>query len=120
MWKPIPEKILRSTAEVKVCTGINVYQQQTYETYTVQHVHLQPTSEVRKSTDNTDQQLKSLLFVDVRHSTPALDWEALFLRAQANGGDMRVIVRGVEYTVLTVDALWDGTDHLHHYEVGLV
>ena len=33
---------------------------------------------------------------------------------------MRVIVRGVEYTVFSVDALRDDTDNLHHYEVGLV
>jgi hypothetical protein len=33
---------------------------------------------------------------------------------------MRVIVRGQEYTVLSVDALRDDTDNLHHYEVGLI
>jgi hypothetical protein len=33
---------------------------------------------------------------------------------------MRVVVRGVEYTVQTVDELRDDTDTLHHWEVGLV
>lgn len=120
MLRPIPDKILRSTATVKVCIGVDMYQNQTYEEYTVNRVHLQPTTEIRKSPDNTDQQLKSLLFVDARHSAPALDWGALLRQAHQIGGDMRVIVRGVEYTVLTVDALRDSADHFHHWEVGLV
>ena len=119
MLKPIPRKILRSTVTVKVCSGVDMYQNQTYDVYTVENVHLQPTAEIRKTPDNTDQQLKSLLFVDARHSTPALEWDAMLRQAHEKGGDMRAIVRGVEYTVLTVDALRDNTDHFHHFEVGL-
>lgn len=120
MLKPIPGKILRSTAEVRVCNGTDVYQKPTYDEYTVRRVHVQPTTEIRKTTENTDQQLHSLLFVDSRHSEPRLDWESLLRTAHANGGDMHVTIRGVEYTVMTVDALRDDTDKLHHYEVGLV
>ena len=120
MLKPIPSKILRSTATVQVCSGTDVYQNQTYTTYTVKHVHLQPTDRIVKSTNNTDQQLTSVLFVDARHSTPLLDWRGLLQTAHDNGGDMRVTVRGVTYTVAAVDELRDDTDRLHHYEVGLV
>lgn len=120
MLRPIPSRILRSTATVKVCSGVDTYQNQTYTTYTVEHVHLQPTTEIRKSTTNTDQQLVSILFVDGKKSVPLLDWEALLSSAHELGGDVRVIVRGREYTVLTVDALRDDTDILHHYEVGLI
>lgn len=120
MLKPIPSKILRSTATVKVCTGVDRYQKQTYTEYTVQKVHLQPTNEVRKTKDNTDETLRSILFVDARKSTPFLDWDALFSTAHENAGDMRVIVRGVEYTVFSVDSLRDDTDILHHWEIGLV
>lgn len=119
MLKPIPSKILRSTATVKVCNGTDLYQNQTYDTYTVNHVHLQPTERIVKSKDNTDQQLTSILFVDVRHSQPALNWRALLQTAHDNGGDMRVIVRGIEYTVLQADGLRDDTDKLHHWEIGL-
>jgi Phage protein Gp9. len=119
MLRPIPSKILRSTAEVKVCTGTDIYQNQSYATYTVNHVHIQPTSRIVKSTDNTDQQLNSILFVDVRHSSPALDWRALLQQAHDNGGDMRVTVRGIQYTVVSCDGLRDDTDNLHHWEVGL-
>lgn len=118
--KPIPSKILRSTATVRVCNGMDRYQNQIYTEHTVKRVHLQPTNEVRKTQTNTDCTLRSILFVDARISTPQLDWCALFDSAHSIGGDMRVIVRGVEYTVLAVDALRDDTDNLHHYEVGLV
>lgn len=119
MLKPIPRKILRSVATVKVCTGVDLYQNQTYATYTVRNVHLQPTEKVVKTRDNTDQQLTSILFVDVRHSSPALDWHALFQSAHDKGGDVRVVIRNVEYTMETVDGLRDDTDRLHHWEIGL-
>ena len=119
MLRPIPARILRSTATVKVCTGVDLYQNPTYTEYTVQHVHVQPTEKVIKSKDNTDQQLSSILFVDVRRSTPALDWHALFQTAHDHGGDLRVIIRGVEYTAASVDGLRDDTDKLHHWEIGL-
>ena len=120
MLRPIPARILRSTAIVAACTGVDTYQNQTYGTYTVEHVHLQPTAQVRKTPTNTDQQLRSVLFVDARLSTPALDWAALFESAHLLGGDVRVTVRGVEYTVANVDELRDDTDALHHWEIGLV
>lgn len=119
MLRPIPARILRSTAVVDVCTAIDLYQKQTYTQYIVNHVHLQPTAEIRKTTTNTDQQLKSILFVDARLSIPQLDWTTLFEYAHAIGGDMRVTVRGVTYTVMAVDALRDDTDLLHHYEIAL-
>lgn len=97
-----------------------MYQNQTYTEYEVRRVHLQPTNEIRKTQSNTEVVLRSILFVDARISTPALDWFALLQAAHAVAGDMRVIIRGQEYTVLTVDELRDDTDGLHHYEVGLV
>ena len=120
MLPPIPAKILRSTATVKVCSGTDTYQRQTYDTYTVERVHLQPTERIVKSLTNTDQQLTGILFVDVRRSQPALDWRALLQQAHDNSGDMRVIIRGIEYTVMTADGLRDDSDRLHHWEIGVV
>lgn len=119
MLKPIPAKIMRSTATVKACTGLDRYQKQTYTEYTVKNVHVQPTNEIRKTVNNTDETLNSILFVDRKHSKPLLDWESLFETAHKMGGDMRVIIRGREYTVFSVDALRDDTDNFHHYEIGL-
>ena len=120
MLKPIPSKILRSTATVKVCSGVDRYQNQTYTEYTVKKVHLQPTNEIRKTQDNTDITLRSILFVDAHTSAPFLDWCALLQTAHVNLGDMRVTVRGEVYTVIGVDELRDDTDNLHHWEVSLV
>ena len=120
MLKPIPARILRTTATVSVCSGVDMYQNQTYTQYTVKRVHLQPTNEIRKTTSNTEAVLRSILFVDAKTSTPKLDWCALLRQAHDNDGDMRVTVRGVDYTVLTVDELRDDTDVLHHWEVALV
>lgn len=123
MLKPIPSRILRSTATVRVCNGVDRFQNQTYDVYTVNKVHLQPTNEIRKTQSNTEFTLlatRSILFVDAKVSTPVLDWMALFEQAHALAGDMRVIVHGHEYTVMSVDALRDDTDNLHHYEVGLI
>ena len=120
MLKPIPSRILKSTATVKVASGVDRYQKPTYTEYTVQKVHLQPTNEIRKTQDNTEISLRSVLFVDAHTSTPKLDWVALLQTAQRLPGDMRVIVRNVEYTVIGVDELRDDTDNLHHWEVSLV
>ena len=119
MLKPIPARILRSTATVEVCTGTDMYQNQTYVTYTVNRVHIQPTERIVKSTSNTDQQLTAILFVDARLSRPALNWRALLEAAHNKGGDMRVTIRGVTYTVASADGLRDDTDRLHHWEIGM-
>ena len=119
MLRPIPAKIMRSTATVKACTGVDRYQNQTFATYTVKNVHLQPTNELRKTAVNTSNVLMAVLFVDKRHSMPALDWNSLFRTAQAKAGDIKITVRGIEYTVFSVDELRDDTDCFHHWEIGL-
>jgi hypothetical protein len=110
---------MRSTATVKACTSLDRYQKPVYTEKTVKHVHLQPTNEIRKTADNTDCTLRSILFVDRVHSTPTLDWWELFNTAHALGGDVKVVVREQEYTVFTVDELRDDTDMFHHWEIGL-
>ena len=117
---PIPSRILKTAATVKVVSGVDFYQNQTYTEYTLKRVHLQPTNEIRKTESNTDCTLRAILFVDARTSTPKLDWCALLRSAHDKTGDMRVIVRGTEYTVMGVDELRDDTDLLHHWEVSLV
>ena len=119
MLKPIPAKIMRTTITVHACTGTDRYQKPTYTDYTVKKVHLQPTNEIRKTADNTDCVLRSLLFVDKQHSTPSLDWNELVNVAHEKAGDVKVDCRGETYTVFTVDALRDDTDCFHHWEIGL-
>lgn len=119
MLRPIPSRILRSTALVEVCNGTDMYQNQTYTAYTVKRVHIQPTERIVKTTGNTDQQLNAVLFVDARISAPALNWRALLQQAHDKGGDMRVTIRGVTYTVASADGLRDDTDRLHHWEISM-
>ena len=118
--RPIPQRIMRSTADVEWCYGTDVYQNQLTMQETVKNVHLQPTSAIIKTKDNTDCQLRSMLFVDAKISKPLIDWEKLLADAHDVGGDVRVTVRGVTYTLMTVDALRGKNDELHHYELGLV
>jgi hypothetical protein len=119
MLRPITARILRSTATVEVCNGADLYQNQTYDVYTVERVHIQPTEKIVKTTANTDQQLSAVLFVDARISKPAINWRALLEQAHNLGGDMRVTIRGVTYTVASADGLRDDTDRLHHWEIGM-
>lgn len=119
MLRPIPAKIMRSTATVKACTGVDRYQNQTFTEYTVKNVHLQPTNELKKTPENTSNILRAVLFIDRRHSSPDLPWLELFQTAQRLAGDIKIIVRGIEYTVFTVDELRDDTDAFHHWEISL-
>lgn len=125
MLSPIPRRILRSSAVFSVPTGIDRYQKPTYTTYTVYNVHCQSDNSTRKTAQNTEVSLRGILFIDARHSTPALDYTALQEAAQAAGGVMTVRVTGRDgrtspaYTVLVVDELSDDEDNLHHWELGL-
>lgn len=120
MLPPIPRQLLKSTVVVDACTAVDRDRRQQVTTYTVRRVHLQPDHGVRKSKDNTDVVLKALLFVDARLSTPALDWEALFFKAQEAGGDVKVTLRNQAYTICSVEPIPDDEDNLHHWEIGLV
>lgn len=118
--KPIPPSLLKDTATVKVCTGVDGYQNQTYTEYTVERVHIQPTNEIRKTQDNTDCTLRSILFVDAQMSRPSLDWAALLRGAHNAQGDMRVVCDGDEYTVVGCDKLKYKNNELHHWEIALI
>lgn len=124
---PIPSSMLHDTAVFSVVTGITRYQEKTYETYTINNVHLQGSNDAVKGADNTEVRLRGILFVDARKSTPRYDLYALQQKSLANGDTMRVKVynsSGVEtgdYAVLVVDDLPDvPANRVHHWELGLV
>ena len=124
---PIPSRMLHDTAVFKVVTGMDRYQEKTYEEYTVNNVHLQSNSDTVKRANDTEVQLKGILFVDARRSLPALDLNALQDQSLKNGDTMRVNVTDAsgndagEYAVLVVDSLPDvPATRVHHYELGLI
>lgn len=127
MLTPIPRRILRDTLILSVPAGFDRYQQPTEPTeYTVNNVHIQADNSTRTATDNTEVMLTGVIFIDARHSTPALDYEALQASAQAAGGVMTCMVKNWHgaasgpFTVLVVDGLPDDNDRLHHWELGVV
>jgi len=119
MFPPIPRQLLTQTATVQACTGTDKWKAQTTASYTVQNVHLQDSNAVRKSAENTEVVLRAILYVDAKRSAPAINWRQLLRTAKAAGGDVKVTIDGVTYTVETVDALPDDRGRLHHYEVGM-
>ena len=90
------------------------------------HVHIQNTNETRKTAENTEVVLRSLLFADSRFSSPGLDYMALQDSAHKAGQYMTIYVtdkrgdRTGPYTVQTVDAVPDERGNIHHWELGLV
>ena len=124
---PIPGRMLHDTVVFKVPTGMDRYQNKTYEEYTVNHVHLQSSSDIVKGPANTEVILRGVLFVDARRSTPVLDLYALQKQALEVGDTMRAVVTDAsgtevgDYAVLVVDDLPDvPATRRHHWELGLV
>ena len=127
MLGTIPRRIMRSTAAFSVPTEFDRYQNPGKpDSYTVHNVHLQADNSTHRTAQNTEVVLRGKLFIDGRYSSPALDYEALQASAHAAGGVMTVTVTNKHgdpsgpYAVVTVDALPDDEDNLHHWELGLV
>lgn len=127
MLRPIPGDLLKYTAIISVCSGIDRWQNPTWTDYTINRVHLQATNEVKRTRDNTEVVLRSVLWLDGRRSQPVMDWYALQKQSEENGREMKVRVLNVRdteiasYTVKTVDALPNyPSDRIHHWEMGLV
>ena len=127
MLRPIPQSLLGDMMTLKVCIGMDVWQKPSWQDYTVQNVHIQNTNEVKKTKENTEGVLRSILFIDSRRSTPSLDYDSLAEQSQKAGKPLRCVVfnsRGQkygEYEVLTVDPVPDvPATRIHHIELGLV
>lgn len=127
MLRPIPSDLLKYTAEISVCTGIDKWQNPTWEVHTIGRVHLQATNEVKRTRDNVEVVLRSILWIDGRRSQPSMDWYALQKLSEDNGREMQMQVLTVKgdiigtFTVKTVDALPDyPSDRIHHWELGVV
>ena len=90
---------------------------------TASHVHFQYVNETRQTATNDEVQLKGIIFVDAKYSTPSLDYEALQAEVQERGGVMQCIIvtrRGTEIgpmNILAVDACPDDEANVHHWEL---
>ena len=106
---------------------MDAWQKPSWETFTVNNVHLQNTNEVRKSKENTEIILRSVLFIDGRLSRPVLDYDTLAEQSQKAGKPLRCEIYNSQgqkygdYEVLTVDPVPDvPATRTHHIELGLV
>lgn len=124
---PIPSRMLHDSAKFYVVTGMDRYQEKIYDTYEVAHVHLQNASNVIKAPNDTEVQLKGILFVDCRRSMPCLDLYALQEASLAAGDTMRVDVTDASgklvgnFAVMVVDGAPDvPATRTHHWELSLV
>ena len=127
MLAPIPARMLHDTVTFKVVKGMDRYQNKEYDEYVVNNVHLQSSNDVYKRANDTEVQLKGILFVDARRSTPAPDLYALQQESLLNGDTMRAIVTDAsgaevgDYAVLIVDDLPNvPANTRHHWELGLI
>ena len=127
MLRPIPQSLLGDMMTLKVWIGMDAWQNPSWHKYTVQNVHIQNTNEVKKTKENTEVVLRSILFIDSRRSTPSLDYDSLAEQSQKAGKPLRCVVfnsRGQkygEYEILTVDPVPDvPATRIHHIELGLV
>lgn len=127
MLRPIPSRLLRDLVTVKVCTGMDAWQNPEWDEYIVSNVHLQNSNEVRKTKDNTEVVLRAILFIDSVRSSPALDYDTLMEQSEAAGKPMRCIVQDAsgdisgDFEVILVDLVPDvPATRIHHVELGLV
>lgn len=127
MLRPIPWSLLGDIAIIHVCIGMDEWQRPGWQDYTVKGVHLQNTNEVRKSKENTEVVLRSVLYIDGRRSSPALDYNSLAEQSQEAGKPMRCTVYSSsgqkygDYEVVTTDPIPDvPARRVHHTELGLV
>lgn len=112
---------------LQVCTSVDAWDNPTWDEISVSNVHIQNTNEVRKSTDNTEVVLRSVIFIDPVRSSPSLNYEALCQQSLAAGKPMRAIVQDASgnqlgnYEILIVDPVPDVPDtRVHHIELGCV
>lgn len=107
-------------ATLNVVTGIDQWQKQTTRTYSLTKVHMQNTNEVRRTAENTEVVLRSILFYDCRLSRPQLNIWELNNQSLQSGARMSIVYQGQTYTVQTCDLVPNDNGQPHHYELGLV
>lgn len=124
---PIPGSMLHDTAIFYVVDYMDRYQKKVYREITVKNVHLQSSNNVLKRANDTEVQLRGILFVDDRRSTPRVDLYALQKESLEKGDTMRVMVKDAsgnevgEYAVIEVDDLPDvPATRRHHWELSLI
>lgn len=112
MIRAIPKKLLPHSATLYQAGAPSLWSNAADTSLaTVANVRFEPYHRIVKTADNTDVQLSSLMFFDVRNSilTPST---VSFTVGQF------IVWGSTRYMIETVEPLYDDAD-LHHYEIGL-
>lgn len=124
---PIPSRMLHDKVVFHVLQYMDRFQNKVYEDITVNNVHLQSTSDTLKRANDTEVQLKGILFVDGRKSTPQIDLYELQRRSLELGDTMRATVYDAagnltdDFAVVQVDGEPDvPATRIHHWELSLI
>lgn len=124
---PIPSRMLHDKVVFHVVQYMDRFQNKVYQEYTVNNVHLQSSSDVLKRPNDTEVQLKGILFIDERRSSPRIDLYELQRQSLELGDTMRAVVYDAsgnligDYAVIQVDDLPDvPATRRHHWEVALI
>ena len=57
---PIPARILKQSATLRVCSGVDMWQEPTWAETALECICIQPSNETRKTRDNTEAVLRSI------------------------------------------------------------
>lgn len=106
----IPKSMLPHSCTLEIPVGEDDYGKVSYsEPVTLKNVRIDPTSAISTDKQNREQRLSAVLIYDCRNSSGT----------DGFAEEQRITFEGREYTVHSVDKLYDRRK-LHHYEVGLV
>lgn len=120
MIRKPPAHVYADSVTLNVCTGVDRFQNPTYRTINLSNVCLQASNETRRTTQNTEVLLRSILFYDSLYSSPKVDLESLKTESESNGHQLRITAGAYEYTVESVDTLNDEYGRFDHAEMGLI
>jgi hypothetical protein len=110
--KPIPKKLLIHTVIHKTGKSVDEWENPTWATSTtISHVRVESTRKLVLNKTNQEVQLSLLLFHDLKNSFPAAESYAL--------GDA-ITFDGTDYTITTIDKLYNTNQQAHHLELGLI
>ena len=120
MAKKPPSYLYGDNITLRVCTGVDLFQNPVWREYPVEHVNLPAATGTVVTAANTDASRRSLMFVDSVYSAPQLDWFKLKRESENAGQRMQVIQGDEVYTVEAIDCIKDEYRRLDHWEVELV
>lgn len=115
----IPRWARPHTVTYKHYTGTDIHQKVQYASpLTIKYVRMEPSQKIVLTKENSQVQLASVLFYDCQDS-PATDADGDPASVTFTNLDV-VVFGGRNYTVLSVDTLYDKTNAPHHLEVNLI